>query len=88
MHFLITNKYLLKLFTNIIIRNIVTATMLEGYDMNILKDYVFRLYPDKNREELINKTFGCIKKNIKKQIRIKVHMIKLKYALIIIPQLI
>ena len=58
---MITNKYLLKLFTNIIIRNIVTATMLEGYDMNILKDYVFRLYPDKNREELINKTFGCIK---------------------------
>ena len=27
--------------------------------MNILKGYVFRLYPDKNQEQLINKTIGC-----------------------------
>ena len=27
--------------------------------MTILKGYVFRLYLDKNQEELINKTFGC-----------------------------
>ena len=32
---------------------------LEGDDMNILKGYVFRLYPDKNQEQLINKTIGC-----------------------------
>ena len=27
--------------------------------MKILKGYVFRLYPNKNQEELINKTIGC-----------------------------
>ncbi len=27
--------------------------------MQILKGYVFRLYPDKNQEQLINKTIGC-----------------------------
>ena len=27
--------------------------------MKILKGYVFRLYPDKKQEELINKTIGC-----------------------------
>ena len=28
---------------------------LEGDGMQILKGYVFRLYPDKNQEQLINK---------------------------------
>ena len=32
---------------------------LEGDGMNILKGHVFRLYPDKNQEQLINKTIGC-----------------------------
>ncbi len=32
---------------------------LEGDGMQILKGYVFRLYPDKKQEELINKTIGC-----------------------------
>ena len=32
---------------------------LEGDGMNILKGYVFRLYPDKNQEQLINKNIGC-----------------------------
>ena len=27
--------------------------------MQILKGYVFRLFPDKRQEELINKTIGC-----------------------------
>ena len=46
-----------KLFTNIIIRNIVIAIMIEA-DMKILKGYVLS-YSNKNQEELINKTFGC-----------------------------
>ena len=27
--------------------------------MNILKGYVFRMYPNKKQEQLINKTIGC-----------------------------
>ena len=27
--------------------------------MQILKGYVFRMYPTENQEELINKTIGC-----------------------------
>ena len=27
--------------------------------MKILKGYVFRMYPNENQEELINKTIGC-----------------------------
>ena len=33
--------------------------MIEGDDMQILKGYVFRLYPNKEQAELINKTIGC-----------------------------
>ena len=33
--------------------------MIDGDDMQILKGYVFRLYPNKKQEELINKTIGC-----------------------------
>ena len=33
--------------------------MVEGDDMQILKGYVFRMYPTKEQEELINKTIGC-----------------------------
>ena len=33
--------------------------MIEGDGVNILKGYVFRLYPNKKQEELINKTIGC-----------------------------
>ena len=29
--------------------------------MNILKGYVFRMYPNKKQEQLINKTIGCSK---------------------------
>ena len=48
-----------KLFTNITIRDIVNATMIRGDGMQILKGYVFRMYPTENQEELINKTIGC-----------------------------
>ena len=33
--------------------------MIEGDVMQILKGYVFRLYPNKEQAELINKTIGC-----------------------------
>ena len=33
--------------------------MIEGDGMQILKGYVFRMYPTKEQEELINKTIGC-----------------------------
>ena len=33
--------------------------MIEGGYMQILKGYVFRMYPDEKQEELINKTIGC-----------------------------
>ena len=33
--------------------------MIEGDDMKTLKGYVFRMYPTKEQEELINKTIGC-----------------------------
>ena len=53
------DKVCKKLFTNITVRDIFIATMIDGDRMNILKGYVFRLYPNKNQEELINKTIGC-----------------------------
>ena len=31
----------------------------EGDNVNILKGYVFRMYPNKKQEQLINKTIGC-----------------------------
>ena len=42
-----------KLFTNVIIRRILNTSKIEGDGMKILKGYVFRLYSDKNQEELI-----------------------------------
>ena len=54
-----TVKVCKKLFTNITIRDILIAIMIEGDDMQILKGYVFRMYPTKEQEELINKTIGC-----------------------------
>ena len=33
--------------------------MIEGDIMKMLKGYVFRMYPTKEQEELINKTIGC-----------------------------
>ena len=33
--------------------------MIEGDGMQILKGYVFRMYPNEKQEELINKTIGC-----------------------------
>ena len=33
--------------------------MIEGDGMQVLKGYVFRMYPTKEQEELINKTIGC-----------------------------
>ena len=33
--------------------------MIEGDGMQILKGYVFRMYPTKEQEDLINKTIGC-----------------------------
>ncbi len=35
------------------------ATMIGGDGMQILKGYVFRLYPNEKQTELINKTIGC-----------------------------
>ena len=35
------------------------ATMVGGDGMQILKGYVFRLYPNEKQTELINKTIGC-----------------------------
>ena len=32
---------------------------IEGDAMKILKGYMFRLYPTKEQEQLINKTIGC-----------------------------
>ena len=34
---------------------------IEYDDMRILKGYVFRLYFDKEQEQLINKTIGCFR---------------------------
>ena len=48
-----------KLFTRTSVCDIVNATMIEGGYMQILKGYVFRMYPDEKQEELINKTIGC-----------------------------
>ena len=33
--------------------------MIRGDGMQILKGYVFRMYPNEKQEELINKTIGC-----------------------------
>ena len=33
--------------------------MIEYDGMKILKGYVFRMYPTKEQEQLINKTIGC-----------------------------
>ena len=33
--------------------------MIEYDGMKILKDYVFRMYPDEKQEQLINKSIGC-----------------------------
>ena len=48
-----------KLFTNVVIHDILIAIMIEGDGVKILKDYVFRMYPTEKQEELINKTIGC-----------------------------
>ena len=55
-----SNKHLFeKTFTIKIPYVILCITMIEGDDMQILKGYVFRLYPNKEQAELINKTIGC-----------------------------
>ena len=48
-----------KLFTNVVIHDILIATMIRGDGMQILKGYIFRMYPTEKQEELINKTIGC-----------------------------
>ena len=47
-----------KLFTRTSVCDIVKA-MIEGDNMQVLKGYVFRMYPTKEQQELINKTIGC-----------------------------
>ena len=48
-----------KLFTNVVIHDILIAIMIRGDGVQILKGYVFRMYPTEKQEELINKTIGC-----------------------------
>ena len=45
-----------KLFTRTFVCVIVITTMIEGDTMKILKGYVFKKYPNKKQEKLINKT--------------------------------
>ena len=58
-HFLNTRNLLCK-NKNTIYKNkccdILNTPKIEGDDINILKGYVFRMYPTKEQEELINKT--------------------------------
>ncbi len=47
-----------KVFTRTNVCDILSASKIEGDGMNILKGYVFRMYPTKKQEQLINKTIG------------------------------
>ena len=50
-----------------------------GYNMKIYKSYKFRMYPNKEQEELINKTIGSsrfVKVNIKMYKKLKIKMYK------------
>ncbi len=46
------------MFTRTNVCDILSASKIEGDGMNILKGYVFRMYPTKKQEQLINKTIG------------------------------
>ena len=48
-----------KVFTRTNVCDILSVSKIEGDGMNILKGYVFRMYPTKKQEQLINKTIGC-----------------------------
>ena len=47
-----------KAFTRTNVCDILSVSKIEGDGMNILKGYVFRMYPTKKQEQLINKTIG------------------------------
>ena len=47
-----------KVFTRTNVCDILSVSKIEGDGMNILKGYVFRMYPTKKQEQLINKTIG------------------------------